>query len=213
MRLITTNTTPTPTLRGIADHSWQERGMCAGLEPDEADALFHPMPRDHEEKAEAKAICARCPVRQECFDYAIDHDITAGIWGGMTGAERSPWLKKRDQRLDYSRVRAVFTGRDVHLTKREKDAAIRHAAARGWSPERIAYTLQLDLDWARDQMRAAAKDIADRDRYWDLYEQAQAGQQAGRKKNGAKKQKKAASTPVPGHVHTAELVAELGEAA
>ncbi|MFJ5037995.1 WhiB family transcriptional regulator [Streptomyces parvulus] len=36
----------------------------------------------------AKALCAGCPVREACADYAIDNDFRDGIWGGLTVAER-----------------------------------------------------------------------------------------------------------------------------
>ena len=36
----------------------------------------------------AKRICADCPVRQECLDYAMRVHEPFGIWGGLTEAER-----------------------------------------------------------------------------------------------------------------------------
>lgn len=35
----------------------------------------------------AKAVCATCPVLEECLQYATEHQLT-GIWGGMTDRER-----------------------------------------------------------------------------------------------------------------------------
>ena len=35
----------------------------------------------------AKNICASCPVRVKCRDYALSTRVT-GIWGGMTESER-----------------------------------------------------------------------------------------------------------------------------
>lgn len=37
----------------------------------------------------AKALCARCPVRDACADYAINNDYRDGIWGGLTVDERA----------------------------------------------------------------------------------------------------------------------------
>ena len=42
--------------------------------------------RRHEE--EAKKICAGCPVKQECLEYALANREQYGVWGGMTFAER-----------------------------------------------------------------------------------------------------------------------------
>lgn len=36
----------------------------------------------------AKGICAKCPVRRACLNYAIVND-EPGIWGGLTEAERN----------------------------------------------------------------------------------------------------------------------------
>jgi len=37
----------------------------------------------------AKAVCARCPVRDDCLGYALDNGIAYGIWGGTSARERS----------------------------------------------------------------------------------------------------------------------------
>jgi Transcription factor WhiB len=36
----------------------------------------------------AKAMCARCPIRQQCLDYAIDSHEAYGIWAGTSEEER-----------------------------------------------------------------------------------------------------------------------------
>lgn len=36
----------------------------------------------------ARLTCAECPVRQQCLDHALKHDIQHGIWGGMSARER-----------------------------------------------------------------------------------------------------------------------------
>lgn len=39
-------------------------------------------------EARAKSICARCPVKQPCLDYAIRIREPHGIWGGYNEVER-----------------------------------------------------------------------------------------------------------------------------
>ena len=46
-------------------------------------------------EAAAKAICARCPVRLDCLDYALEHDERFGIWGGLNEDERRALLRQR----------------------------------------------------------------------------------------------------------------------
>lgn len=61
---------------------WLRGASCQGVDAD----LFFP-PRGAPAK-EAKALCGRCPVRQECLDYALDHGERFGIWGGMSERQR-----------------------------------------------------------------------------------------------------------------------------
>ena len=93
---------------------WRERAACRGADL----GLFFP---GRGESAEpARRICARCPVREPCLDYALRHGITHGIWGG---------LAERDRRA----LRSRHTG----AARRERDEAIAAAAAAGSSTAAI----------------------------------------------------------------------------
>ncbi len=48
--------------------------------------MFYPATAD--EEAEALALCATCPVRTECLQYALRNSENHGIWGGTTPEER-----------------------------------------------------------------------------------------------------------------------------
>ncbi|MBV8980855.1 MAG: WhiB family transcriptional regulator [Acidimicrobiia bacterium] len=41
-----------------------------------------------EEARPAKAICARCLVKDQCLAYALDNGDKFGIWGGLSERER-----------------------------------------------------------------------------------------------------------------------------
>ncbi len=69
--------------------SWRQRGACRGLDP----GIFYP-PSD-DEAEEAKAICASCPVREPCLEFALETREAEGIWGGTTGRERRRLLRQR----------------------------------------------------------------------------------------------------------------------
>ena len=56
---------------------------------------------------EAKAICAACPVAEECLEYAIATRQPDGVWGGLTSVERHRLVRRRqkmarEQREDSS---------------------------------------------------------------------------------------------------------------
>lgn len=69
--------------------AWMARAACRG-EPLE---LF--FPERGQSTAPAKAICARCPVREECLEHALDgHDIH-GIFGGLSERQRRQIRSKR----------------------------------------------------------------------------------------------------------------------
>ena len=46
----------------------------------------------------AKVVCARCPLRAECLEYALRHPARYGIWGGLSpeelAAERRRLLRR-----------------------------------------------------------------------------------------------------------------------
>jgi WhiB family redox-sensing transcriptional regulator len=43
----------------------------------------------------ALKICATCPVCRECLDYALEHHIDHGVWGGSSERERARILRLR----------------------------------------------------------------------------------------------------------------------
>lgn len=64
------------------DLAWQDRALCATTD---TDAFF---PEKGGSFRAAKRVCARCEVKAECLQYALDHDERFGIWGGLTEKER-----------------------------------------------------------------------------------------------------------------------------
>lgn len=63
---------------------WKKDAVCATVDPE----LFYPEPYEHGKRAQAKAICAVCPVKVECLEYALDVGDKFGIMGGLTNLER-----------------------------------------------------------------------------------------------------------------------------
>jgi len=85
------------TQRVSVNEVWQQRAACKG--PQSA-AFFPPAQVERKEEREAreqwaKSICASCPVRRPCLDYAIEIREPHGIWGGLNEAERKQLLSIR----------------------------------------------------------------------------------------------------------------------
>lgn len=63
-------------------YGWMRYAACRDRDP----ATFFPDTRGRNggrtAKAEAVAVCAQCPVRGACLEYATTTDITDGVWGG-----------------------------------------------------------------------------------------------------------------------------------
>ena len=66
---------------------WRSEAACGQLPKD----LFFPpgnsdVTRADEERA--KEVCAVCPVRSQCLEFALENDERFGVWGGTTPNER-----------------------------------------------------------------------------------------------------------------------------
>ena len=93
---------------------WRELAACRGTDL----GLFFP---DRGESAgPARQVCAACPVRQPCLDYAISNGIVHGIWGGLTERERR-----------------ALQSRWVRASRRDRDRAVLAAEAAGYTAPAI----------------------------------------------------------------------------
>jgi WhiB family redox-sensing transcriptional regulator len=70
-------------------NTWRDKAACRGLDPD----IFYPVSDD--DSANAKAICAACPVREACLEYALANRERDGVWGGATERERRRMIRQR----------------------------------------------------------------------------------------------------------------------
>ena len=94
---------------------WRERAACRGAR---IEVFF---PGRGETAGPARQVCAQCPVRQQCLEFAVSNRIVDGIWGGLTGPER----------------RALQSGW-LRAARRDRDQAILAADAAGLTAEAIA---------------------------------------------------------------------------
>ena len=93
---------------------WMEQAECLGVR----NTIFYPPELDDDDGtagysaeeyeaayAQAKSICAVCPVQQECLDHALEKKERWGCWGGLIPIERLRIERKwRRQRLRARRA-------------------------------------------------------------------------------------------------------------
>ncbi len=71
--------------------NWQSEAACAGMESD----IFFPE-RGHGLARQAKAICAACPSRVPCREFALETMQKFGVWGGLTEGQRRKIIVARN---------------------------------------------------------------------------------------------------------------------
>ncbi len=75
------------------DYDWMQAATCRGRSPSEF------FPSDGVGVERARRMCAECPVRPECLEYALTHRIDHGVWGGCSERERRRILRRRRAQL------------------------------------------------------------------------------------------------------------------
>ncbi len=72
---------------------WRNSAACRTEDPD----LFFPIGTSGPallQTEQAKAVCRRCPVREQCLQWALRTGQSMGVWGGTSEEERRA-LKRR----------------------------------------------------------------------------------------------------------------------
>ncbi|MFF3643431.1 WhiB family transcriptional regulator [Streptomyces sp. NPDC002564] len=78
---------PPPAPADAPAPGWEVDALCAQTDPE----LW--FPEIGQSSRAAKQICATCPVRANCLDYALARTHLTGIWGGLS--ERERWMLRR----------------------------------------------------------------------------------------------------------------------
>jgi len=74
----------------LTPDDWRVDALCAQTDPD---AFF---PDKGGSTRDAKAICARCEVREQCLEWALANDVRFGIFGGLSERERRQLKRERE---------------------------------------------------------------------------------------------------------------------
>jgi WhiB family redox-sensing transcriptional regulator len=79
------------TLTTFDPKEWRSLAACRDVDT----AVF--FPETESEVATAKAICAACPVREACLDFALITRQDDGVWGGLDENERRRVRRRRQE--------------------------------------------------------------------------------------------------------------------
>ena len=132
---------------------FSEPALCAETDPE----LFFPEPGAG--SWSAKRVCRACLAQPECLAWAIKHDETFGVWGGMSTRERRrsvglparpPVAKPVEEAPGNRRPRRVLVE-----SERQRIASL---TALGWSAQQIAEDLDIhprSVTRIRSEQRAA----------------------------------------------------------
>lgn len=70
-----------------SEMGWLGSAACRSRDPE----LFFPVsptgPAAERQVADAKTVCATCPVRAECLEFALRTRQVHGVWGGLSEQE------------------------------------------------------------------------------------------------------------------------------
>lgn len=78
--------------------NWRNRAACRDEDPD----LFFPIGTSGPalvQTEQAKAVCRRCPVREQCLEWALETGQSIGVWGGTSETERRALKRRTGVRL------------------------------------------------------------------------------------------------------------------
>jgi WhiB family redox-sensing transcriptional regulator len=76
--------------------TWRDHAACLNEDPE----LFFPIGNTGPallQIEEAKAVCRRCEVIEDCLGWAMESGKDDGVWGGLSDDERRA-LKRRNAR-------------------------------------------------------------------------------------------------------------------
>lgn len=65
------------------DQAWKVFAVCADMDPE----VFYDLATPAAVR-QARSVCALCPVRNACLEYALTWREGWGMWGGQTPRER-----------------------------------------------------------------------------------------------------------------------------
>lgn len=84
---------PPPLMRLLQRYAWMDDAACKG----KTHLMF---PKEHKDITyivEARALCAGCPVKNQCLEYALEFPSADmhGVWAGLTSRQLAAEQRRR----------------------------------------------------------------------------------------------------------------------
>ena len=73
---------------------WRDSAACRDHDPEQWFPVGTSGPAQLQAE-QAKAVCRRCPVTDECLQSSFESGFSAGVWGGMDEDERRAYSRTR----------------------------------------------------------------------------------------------------------------------
>lgn len=158
-------TSAVPQAEALAD--WRTRVACRDADPE----LFFPVGNDaraQAQTAEAKEVCAGCPVRAACLSWALENSQDTGVLGGLdewerrgmhgrlSAAEVPPPAREWGTEIDDRAVDLYLRGEDGVVRPQERLEAVARASRAG--------TAYPELDRMHDLPKGATSTFVSRAR-------------------------------------------------
>lgn len=126
--------------------AWFVLAKCHGVCSHTQDNLFYADHQHNGQVQEAKSVClgthpdypGRCPVLEECLEYALDNSEKWGVWGGCSERERRriKRQRRREDAIAAGKIIALATAAPRHrpkLASVTRNVQARNSATWGYS--------------------------------------------------------------------------------
>lgn len=99
--------------------------LCQETDPE----IFYPEQGESPELAQR--VCRSCPVRDECLEFALEHDERFGVWGGLSARQRHKLQREHPRPASPPPP----PPRPVPIFGRGEKSSAAHAQQRAWFAE------------------------------------------------------------------------------
>jgi WhiB family transcriptional regulator, redox-sensing transcriptional regulator len=100
-----------PNPLNFSPQPWMVRANCRGMTTND----FFPERGENRANAAARQVCDGCAVRDECIQFALDNNETAGIWGGLSGKQRRALRRQRQGSQAFAPEHGTRAGYQWHV--------------------------------------------------------------------------------------------------